>query len=88
MNSRNRKTLEDVFSQPTKKNVKWSDIEDLPISLRAKIKQGRGSRIRLEIMLEKGELTLTAHRPHPGKEAKEYQVKDVRGFLEALGVKP
>jgi hypothetical protein len=88
MNSRNRKTLEDVFSQPTKRNIKWSDIEDLLVSLGAKIKKGRGSRIRLEIQSEQGEFTLTAHRPHPGKEAKEYQVKDARDFLENIGVKP
>jgi hypothetical protein len=84
MNSKNRKTLEDVFSLPTKKNIKWSDIEDLLVSLGATLKQKRGSRVRLE----KGEFILTAHRPHPGKEAKEYQVRDARDFLEAMGVGP
>ena len=28
------------------------------------------------------------HRPHPAKEAKRYQVRDAREFLEKIGVKP
>jgi hypothetical protein len=28
------------------------------------------------------------HRPHPGKEAKRYQVEEVREFLERAGVTP
>lgn len=28
------------------------------------------------------------HRPHPGKEALRYRVKDVREFLQRAGVKP
>jgi hypothetical protein len=30
----------------------------------------------------------TFHRPHPGKEAKQYQVRAARRFLERLGVRP
>jgi hypothetical protein len=29
-----------------------------------------------------------AHRPHPGKEAKRYQVEEVRELLERAGVRP
>lgn len=29
-----------------------------------------------------------AHRPHPGKEAKKYQVEQVREFLATLEIKP
>jgi mRNA degradation ribonuclease J1/J2 len=84
MNSKNRTTLEAVFSHPTKANIKWSDIESLLASAGATIKEGEGSRVRIT----KGQNVLTAHRPHPGKEAKRYQVIDDRIFLEALGVKP
>jgi hypothetical protein len=31
---------------------------------------------------------LHLHRPHPGKEAKRYQVEQTREFLERLGVAP
>ena len=84
MNSKNRATLEAVFSQPTKANLKWSDIESLLVSVGAIVKEGEGSRVRIT----KGQNVLTTHRPHPGKEAKRYQVVDARFFLEALGVMP
>ena len=84
VNSKNRATLEAVFNQPAKANIKWSDIESLLVSVGAAVKKGEGSRVRIT----KGQNVLTAHRPHPGKEARRYQVIDVRIFLEALGVKP
>jgi hypothetical protein len=84
MNSKNRATLEAVFSHPTKTNIKWSDIESLLVSVGAELKEGEGSRVRII----KGQTVLTTHRPHPRKEAKPYQVIDARIFLEALGVKP
>ena len=84
MNSKNRATLEAVFSHPTKTNIKWSDIESLLVAVGGRLKEGEGSRVRIT----KGKDVLTAHRPHPGKEAKPYQVIDARIFLEALGVKP
>ena len=30
----------------------------------------------------------TFHRPHPAKEAKRYQVRTARSFLERMGIKP
>ena len=44
----------------------------------------RGSRVRFE---KDGEIA-TFHRPHPGKEAKRYQVRDARDFLERIKVTP
>ena len=45
---------------------------------------GNGSRVRFE----KDGVIATFHRPHPAKEAKPYQVRDARSYLENLGVKP
>jgi hypothetical protein len=84
VNSKNRKTLEAVFNRPTKPNIKWADIESLMTAVGAAIKEGEGSRIRIT----GGPHVLTAHKPHPGKEAKPYQVVDARIFLETLGIKP
>jgi len=84
VNSKNRTTLEAVFSHPPKSNLKWSDIEALLVSVGATVKEAEGSRVRIT----KGLNVLTVHRPHPAKEAKRYQVIDARIFLEALGVKP
>jgi hypothetical protein len=83
MNSKNRRTLEAIFSQPTKSNIKWSDIEKLLTALGAEEFEGDGSRVRFMIGMEK----LATHRPHPGKEAKPYQVEAVRIFLKTVGVK-
>lgn len=46
--------------------------------------EGRGSRARFE---KDGEVE-TFHRPHPAKEAKRYQVRAARAFLERIGVTP
>ena len=40
-----------------------------------------GSRIRMEL----NGVVWRCHRPHPGKEAKRYQVDECREFLESAG---
>ena len=84
MNSRHRKTLEAVFSEPTKANIAWTDIEALLISVGCTLKEGAGSRVTFSYGIE----TLSFHRPHPGKEAIRYQVRDARVLLDKVGVKP
>lgn len=84
MNAKHRKTLIDIFSKPTRANIKFSDIESLFVSLGGKIIEGKGSRLSLEINDE----FVHFHRPHPGKEAKKYQVENAREFLKRIGVKP
>lgn len=37
---------------------------------------------------KRGDLRADFYRPHPGKEAKPYQVRPAREFLEQLEVKP
>ncbi|MDK9723302.1 MAG: hypothetical protein OEL88_00325 [Sterolibacteriaceae bacterium MAG5] len=44
--------------------------------------------ITQQVRFEKDSIIGTFHRPHPTKEAKPYQVRDARQFLENLGVKP
>lgn len=46
--------------------------------------EGSGSRVRFEL----NGVVATFHRPHPAKEAKPYQVRDARRFLEQAGIKP
>ena len=53
-------------------------------ALGAQSVEGRGSRVRFVLNGVVG----TFHRPHPQKEAKPYQVRDARAFLEQAGVKP
>ena len=43
-----------------------------------------GSRVKITL---KGEIW-RCHRPHPGKEARKYQVEEAREFLERVEVIP
>ncbi|HYW92138.1 MAG TPA: type II toxin-antitoxin system HicA family toxin [Gammaproteobacteria bacterium] len=84
MNSRHRKTLEAVFTEPTTRTLDWPRIEALLRAVGCRTVEGSGSRVRFFYDRE----SLTLHRPHPAKEAKAYQVEDVRMFLERIGVRP
>lgn len=84
MNAAHRKTLLAVFSDPVSKSLEWRRIEALLVAIGCQVIEGSGSRVRFE----KGGMIGTFHRPHPSKEAKPYQVRDARQFLENLGVKP
>ena len=84
MNSKQRKTLVAVFTDPVSGTIEWAAIEGLLLAAGARLIEGRGSRVRFE---KDGEVE-TFHRPHPAKEAKRYQVLAARGFLERIGVTP
>ena len=84
MNKAHRKTLNDIFSQPIPATLEWRRIESLFVSLGAQTIEGSGSRIRFDL----NGVIAAFHRPHPAKDAKPYQVKDAKTFLENAGVKP
>ncbi|MEO9167134.1 MAG: type II toxin-antitoxin system HicA family toxin [Aestuariivirga sp.] len=84
MNNRQKKTLEAIFTAPTKSNIAWADIEALLIGVGCRLIEGSGSRVRFEC---KGVIA-TFHRPHPAKEAKRYQVRDACEYLKKLEVNP
>jgi hypothetical protein len=84
MNKAHRKTLEVIFSKPVPATLEWRRIESLFVSLGAQTIEGTGSRVRFDL----NGVIAAFHRPHPAKEAKPYQVKDAKTFLENAGVKP
>jgi hypothetical protein len=84
VNSKQRKTLSAIFLRPTSANILFADIEALMRALGGVVTQREGSRVKIEL---KGE-QWRCHRPHPGKEAKRYQVEEARELLERAGVKP
>jgi len=84
MNSRQRRTLEAVFTDPVPASLEWAAIEGLLVAVGCSTIEGRGSRVRFEC---RGVIA-SFHRPHPEKEAKRYQVRDAREFLAKIGVKP
>jgi len=84
MNNQHRKTLAALFTRPTAGNLNFAAIESLVIALGGEVKEGEGSRVALRI----GDAVMDVHRPHPGKEAKKYQVEEFRAWLSARGITP
>ncbi|PAU94049.1 type II toxin-antitoxin system HicA family toxin [Paracoccus salipaludis] len=84
MNSKHRKTLQVVFTDPVSGSVEWASIEALLVAVGCRIIEGSGSRVKFE---KDGEIE-SFHRPHPAKEAKRYQVRAARAYLVRLGIEP
>ena len=84
MNKRHQNTLNDIFKTLVPTSLEWRRIETLFVALVAKTIEGRGSRVRFEL----NNVVATFHRPHPQKEAKSYQVRDARQFLQQAGITP
>jgi hypothetical protein len=84
MNKKQRKTLLAVFTSPTPKSLPFSDMESLFRAVGCEVIEGDGSRIAFKLRGAR----VTFHRPHPGKEAKEYQIEAAKDFFKALGIIP
>jgi hypothetical protein len=84
MKGKHRRVLEASFATPTQSGIVFSDIEALVIALGGDVREGAGSRIVLEMKSSRRYL----HRPHPGKEAKKYQVEDLREWFKQLEANP
>ena len=84
MNRKHRKTLEAVLSESAPRNIEWRRIEALFIAVGCEVIEGSGSRVAFK----RDGLRADFHRPHPGKEAKPYQVRAARDFLNELEITP
>ena len=82
--TKHRKTLPVIFVRPTSPSFVFADIEALVVALGGTVAEREGSRVRIVLLGEHWR----CHRPHPGKEAKRYQVEELRELLERLGIKP
>jgi hypothetical protein len=84
VNSRQRKTLAAVFARPTPASIVFTEIEALIRALGGAVIEREGSRVKIVL----SGFEWRCHRPHPGKEAKRYQVEELRDLLERVGVRP
>ena len=84
MKAKHMKTLQAIFRMPTCVGLNFSDIESLTVALGGEAVEREGSRVIFSLA---GSLW-HAHRPHPGKEAKKYQVEGFREFLRQKGFEP
>ncbi len=84
MKTKHVKALSAVFSKPTLASLVFSDMEALVVALGGEIIEGNGSRMAFILNGKR----MDAHRPHPGKEAKRYQVENMRDWLLTMGIQP
>ncbi len=84
MNSKHRKTLEVIFSNPVNGALEWGRIEALLRAVGCRVVEGSGS----SVTFEKDGIRAHFHRPHPEKEALRYRVRAARDYLQTLGIKP
>jgi hypothetical protein len=84
VNSKHRKTLAAIFTDPINASIMWTDIEALLRALGGEISEGRGSRVRVDL----NDRLAVFHRPHPQPTTDKGAVKSVRRFLQNAGVKP
>ncbi len=80
MSTKHRKTLAAMFGRPTSASIVFADIK----ALGGSVVEREGLRVKIELHGEQWR----CHRPHPGKEAKRYQVEEARELLERAGVLP
>ena len=83
MNTKQKKTLKDIFQNPVKSSILWQDVEGLFKACGAHIEEGSGSKV---CVLLNGVIAIF-HRPHPQKETDKGALKSVRQFLINAGVK-
>ncbi|MDR2209519.1 MAG: type II toxin-antitoxin system HicA family toxin [Azoarcus sp.] len=84
MKAKHLKTLQTIFHTPTSANLSFSAMESLVTALGGEVIEREGSRVIFSIA---GGIW-HAHRPHPGNEAKKYQIEEFREFLRQKGFAP
>ena len=82
--AKHRKTLQAVFADPIRANVKWIAIEQLLRALGAALSDGRGSRVRIRL----NGVRAVFHRPHPEPDTDKGALKSMRRFLTEAGIQP
>jgi len=84
MNKRHQRTFNAIFAQPISGNIKWRNVEALLKALGAIISERAGSRVAVRL---NGRIAVF-HRPHPGPNMDKGAVRDIRRFLESVGITP
>lgn len=82
MNSKHKKTLKIIFTNPVNGNIEWRKIETLFLALGAIRTERAGSAVSFIL----NNIRADFHRPHPDKASLRYRVKDARKFLEQAGI--
>ncbi len=83
MSSKHERILASVFTEPVSGNIHWRDVESLLNWLGAEVQPGHGARFRVELNGVEG----TLHRPHRSSAASKQDIRHLREFLTAAGVR-
>ena len=84
MNRKQARILASILSRPISDDIKWRDVESLLNGLGAEIEERAGSRVTVYL----NNRTAVFHRPHLGPNLDKGAVRDLRRFLENVGVNP
>jgi hypothetical protein len=84
MNAAQRRTLHEIFENPTRSDVRRSRIVSLVEALGGEVSHGRGSRVRFRL----ADRIATFHGSHPRRVTGKATLEDVRRYLENAGVRP
>ena len=82
MNNKHRKTIAQIYADPTNGNLEWAHIEAALRAIGCRVIEGAGSSVTFEMNGRKA----TFHRPHPSREALRYRVSAVRQYLIQIGI--
>lgn len=81
MQRRHRKTLDEIFQKPDRKDILWSEFLTLLRALGADITEKGGSMVGIRL---NGRYAVF-HKPHPGNEIYPSDLKRIRRFLVESG---
>lgn len=84
VSTKHARTLAEIFANPVRADIRWTDIESLFRALGAEITQGSGSRIRISLNGRR----MVFHEPHPQPTIVKDAVRSVRRFLLEAGIEP
>ena len=82
MNKRHQRTLNSIFAQTISGNIKWRNVEALLKNLGATLSERAGSRVAVSL---EGRVAYF-HRPHPSPNMDKGAVRDLRKFLQSVGI--
>lgn len=82
MNSKQQRTLKQIFDDLPRSDLAWNEIENLFLALGGEVTEGSGSRVRVKL----NGVFAVFHRPHPERVTDKGALKSVRKFLVNAGV--
>lgn len=90
MNSSQATTLLRIYERPMRSDIRFTEVESLLASLGCELTPGRGSHLRVVKRDENGTIIarMSFMRPHRPPHFQRYALRDLRTFLDTIGIGP